>query len=394
MPAGSSDVPSSAPRYGFLDLYRGLFVLIMLEGHAARELLSPAAKATDAFALHELLHGLTGPGFFFGAGFTFTISTQRRWAQLLSSPTEFTKRVGRVLALIIIGYALHIPFLSLSKTLAQATPTQITFLWSFGVLQCIGFSLLLLYFLLAVLRDETALIAGIVLALLAVVTASPALWRWSLTAPLPRFVSAMFNTLSGSPFPIIPFSGFVLAGALTSWLFLRSTQWERTHRFMLGALFIGLLLIGTSVLTELTGPEPFSSPIFWSVSQTYFWLRTGMLLLLLAALWAFEQRLHRYHAFWLPRWIVLVGIESFFVYIVHLVLLYGWASNPLFNIRSWFGNNLSVFSMLVVLAPLVLICIALAAVWHWFKRSHPILRKGIYVWFVFMLLWSFLMNPY
>jgi uncharacterized membrane protein len=137
-----------AGRYRFLDLYRGIIVLFMLEGHVIRELLSADIKATYLFSLHEIFHGVTAPGFLFGAGFTFAIATQRRWEQSLTFTPGFFRRVWRALLLILIGYALHFPFLSLQKTLNEATSTQWNTFLLFDVLQCIGIGLLLLRLLL------------------------------------------------------------------------------------------------------------------------------------------------------------------------------------------------------------------------------------------------------
>ncbi len=395
-PTRSSTVPasSSAPRYGFLDLYRGLFILLMLEGHVVRELLSPAARASGMYALHEIIHGITGPGFFFGAGFAFTISTQRRWDQVTRAGVPLLRRIRRSLLLVGLGYALHVPFLSLTKTIAEAAPDQLAAFWAFGVLQCIGVTLLFLYLLVFALRDERALMAGILIAMVAVVTGTPAVWSWSGQGSLPAPLAAVFSTNSGSPYPLAPFSAFVLAGALVSWLFLRAVQQERERLFLRVVLTAGVVLVALSVVAELFKPAPFSAETFWSVDRTFFGIRLGVLLLLVGGLWSLEQTATRRDVPWLPRWIILLGIESFFVYIAHLLLLCGWTTNTAWNVRAFFGPTLSWPGAIAVFVAFIPVTTVLAGWWHWLKRQHPVLMRGVYVWMSFILVWSFLVNPY
>ena len=78
----------------FLDLYRGIIVLFMLEGYVVRELLNTESKTTYLFALHEIFYDITAPGFLFGAGFTFAIATQQRWGPSDCIHTWFFFRRG------------------------------------------------------------------------------------------------------------------------------------------------------------------------------------------------------------------------------------------------------------------------------------------------------------
>ncbi len=366
----------------------------MLEGHITRELLSAGARTGGLFTIHEILHGITGPGFFFGAGFAFTISTQRRWDQVTHAGLPFLRRIRRALLLIGLGYAMHVPFLSLTKTIAAASADQLAAFWAFGVLQCIGVTLLFLYLLVFIVRDERALMIGILFSLAAVVWLTPALWSWSKAGTLPSPVAAMFNTGSGSPYPIAPFSAFILAGALVSWLFLRAVQQERERLFQRMLLAVGLILVGASLAAELFKPVPFSVGTFWSVDRTFFGIRLGVLLLLLSALWRLEQATSRRNVPWLPRWIVLLGIESFFVYVTHLLLLCGWTTNVTCNVRAYFGPSLSWPAAFAVIVAFIPVVVVLAEGWHRLKRQHPVLMRGVYAWMAFAVVWAFFANPY
>ncbi len=383
-------------RYRFLDLYRGFIVLMMLEGHVLRALLTADAQRSSLFVLHELAHGITGPGFLFGAGFAFAIATQRRWEYLLFLTPAFFRRAGRVLLLVIIGYALHIPFLSLTKMLEQAMPQQWTVFFSFDVLQCIGVTLLGLRLLLLVLRSETSFIRSVVLILLAVVYATPFFWSQDLDHTVPRFVSMALNGLGASPFPLFPYSGFLLAGAAVAWDFLRHAQQGTENRFVRNLAILGLILVVAGYFLDWLPFQTYRSYNFWFTSPNYFWMRLGILCLLLSGLWFFESLVvHREDSdVWMPKWLIILGVESFAVYILHLVVLYGWVTNPQQNMAAWWGLRLPLGPTLVALSGFTLVMVLISQLWHYVKKQHPILMKGVYWYLGLTVGYYFFTSPY
>jgi len=383
-------------RYRFLDLYRGLIVLFMVEGHVLRALLTPESQRSPLFTLHELAHGITGPGFLFGAGFAFAIATQRRWELLLSFTPAFWRRAGRMLLLIGIGYALHIPFFSLKKILEQSTPQQWTAFFSFDVLQCIGLTLLGLRLLLVVLRSETLFVRVVIALLIFFVYTTPFFWSKELSDRLPDFVAMGLNGVGGSPYPLFPNSAFVLAGTVMAWRFLRCAQEGKEDKFVRNLTIVGLLLIVAGHALDWLPYRTFPEYNFWNTSPNYFWIRLGVLFVLLASLWLFESLVvHREVVdVWMPKWLIVLGVESFVVYIAHLVVLYGWVVNPEFNMTVWWGLRLSTAPTIAVLVGFTLLMIALSQLWHYVKRRHPVLMRGVYWFLGFTFLYYFLTNPY
>ena len=383
-------------RFGFLDLYRGIIVLFMIEGHVVRELLSSSLKASAGFSFHELFHGVTAPGFLFGAGFSFAIATQRRWHEAVAFSRGFLRRSWRALSLILLGYALHIPFLSLSKTLAQATGVQWTAFFLFDVLQCIGFGLLFLRLLVFVVKDERWFIGLTIIVLLANIYTTPLLWNTQINQSLPLLLSSGVNGLSGSPFPLFPFMGFLLAGTCVSWMFLRAAQLGREENFIRGLLASGILLIITSYVFDILPFHSYSQYSFWTSSPNYFWMRLGVLFVMLSGLWYFEDFISsKDHAnTWMPRWLVVLGIESFFIYIAHLIILCGWVINPRYNLRYFWREDLSVVQSGAIAIILTLIMIPAASIWQYVKKRHHIIMRGIYWWLGFYITYSFFMNAY
>ncbi len=382
-------------RYDFLDLFRGIIVLFMIEGHVVRELLTPELRAAKFFAFHEIFHGITAPGFLFSAGFTFAIAAQKKWKEAVTLNTNIFRRIWRAVILVLIGYALHLPYLSLEKTLHEATPDQWNAFFAFDVLQCIGIGILLLRLLLLVVKREDVFIASLCALTLAVVYASPFFGSGSF-ARLPLFFSSAFNTSTGSPFPLFPFLGFLFAGAFVSWVFLRSAQSGKEASFMRWTFGGGIFLLVVGYCLDSFPLRTYTVYNFWSTSPNYFLMRLGILFLMLSVLWFFED----IFASKTPssnralRWLAMLGMQSLFVYIAHLLVLYGWVVNPEWNLRHWFGGNSGMYTSLLVSFFLICSMIPAAFAWRYLKINHPILTAGLLWWMGFSLAWSFLFHPY
>jgi hypothetical protein len=381
-------------RYAFLDLFRAFFVILMVEGHVVRALLSPEAQASEGFRLHELLHGITGPGFLFGAGFAFSIAAYRRREQMRSLSPAFLRRLWRAVNLILIGYALHLPFFSLQKTITAATVEQWNELLAFGPLQCIGFSLLFLRMLFLLTRTDRRFLATLAVVTPAIAYATPFLWSPEISAAVPRPIAMALNGLGGSFYPLFPFSAFVLAGAGISWVFLKSIDRLRTTQLAARLATAGLVLVITGVGLDAVPFATYPVYDFWHTSPNYVLIRLGILLLLLALFWLLFGTREAPTGTPVPGWLVTFGIESFFVYIVHLVLLFGWLPNPTFNLEQYLGSSLGPVSAGCLALGLVALLLPLASVWRFLKKEHPLIVAGLHWWFWGIFLSIFLRSPY
>lgn len=387
---------STPQRYQFLDLYRGLIVLFMLEGHVVRALLQPAVQATPAFELHEIFHGITAPGFLFGAGFTFAIATQRKWDELSTWSAGLLRRLWRMVLLVATGYLLHIPYFSLRKTIAESTPEQWDTVLAFDVLQCIGVTLFFLRLLFVIVRSETMFLS-VVAALLAVIVAgTPLAWEPASTESLPRWLAMAVQGRQGSVFPLFPYAAFIFAGVLVSWEFLRFAERGNEARFMKLLAFSGVGLVVSGSVWDILPYQLYPSYDFWFTSPAYVLIRLGILVLLLAGLWFFEAHVrHRErHDLWMPRWLITLGVESLFVYIVHLVILYGWVVNADQNLEEWWGLRLTLGESILVFIALTLVLALAARLWHYAKKRHPILMQGVYWWLGLVVVWELVSRPY
>ncbi|HVN48557.1 MAG TPA: heparan-alpha-glucosaminide N-acetyltransferase domain-containing protein [Bacteroidota bacterium] len=382
-------------RYVFLDLYRALIVLFMLEGHVLRELIVPSLHATQFFAWHEIFHGISGPGFLFSSGFTFAIAAQRKWQQAIVLNKKFFQRLWRILLLIFIGYGLHVPYLSLSKTLAQATSMQWSNFLAFDALQCIAVGLLIVRLSLFFFKQERPFIIFIAVLLLIFVYTAPYCWILPIHT-IPLWLTSILNGVTGSPFPLFPYVGFLFAGVLTAWLFLREAQSGNAVRYIRSMLFVGTGILFAGFLLDALPFQTYPVYDYWHTSPNFFLIRLGILLLMLGSLWHIEKFLS-FHNLLQTRgthWFIVLGIESLFVYIAHLVVLCGWTINAEANLRWWFGGKCSFAAALLISAAVILAMIPMALFWNYLKKNHLIVARGISWWMGFCIAWSFLFHPY
>ncbi len=307
----------------------------MLEGHLVRQLMGMAWQEGPVFRAHELFHGLTAPGFLFGAGFTFAIATQRKAHVLKGWSWPFYRRLWRGVLLVLIGYALHLPFFSLSKTLRSADPSHWTAFLQFDVLQLIGLSIVLLRLLYLLARDDRRFLALVIVSGAMIALTAPAVWASEAVHGGPLWWSTALTGRYGSAFPVFPNLAFVLAGVVASWGFLRARRAEAERRYMSRLLAIGATFIAGGWLMDLVPFTLHEGMDFWTTGPIFFWMRLGLLLLGMGGLWFAEDRVvgtagERYM---LPGWLTTLGVESLFIYIAHLLFLYGSALNPEFVFR-------------------------------------------------------------
>lgn len=346
--------------------------LVMVQGHVFDHLLSPLARAEPLYQLEVILHGSTAPGFLFASGFV---------AGLPRSPLSVKaslRRARRLLFVLGVGYALHLPYFSFWKTLT-APPAEKAALFACDALQLIAVTQL---FVLAVqwLAGQRWTVVTGSLAILAV-AAGPLVWTSRLSASLHPALAAYVDASSGSPFPVFPFSLFVLAGTVAGAELGREDALVRKSRSV--AWGAGLIAAGLALYF------PFESVVdFWGVSPSYALLRLGGLLILLQLV----ERAAR------NEWtgigtLALLGHETLLVYVFHLYLLFGSVVVPAPPL-GWLAGSLGFLGCFAVVLLMVPVLLCAAWLWHRTKQEVP-QRAGLLLTVATTaLLFEFLARPW
>ncbi|MBI4547268.1 MAG: hypothetical protein HY707_04755 [Ignavibacteriae bacterium] len=352
-------------RYLFIDLYRSAVIFFMLEGHVLRAVLTSEIQQTPIFQLHELFHGLSAPAFLFGAGLTFVISTRKRWGDYHHWGPPLARRIRRLLFVILLGLFLNLPFFSIRKIIIEGTTDTSLQLFQCEVLTCIGIGLLALHGLVFFFKTE-ARFYGVVIALTAAVCfLTPIVWDIDFLSYTPSFIAQLFNSTHGSPFPLFPFVGFLFAGVLVSWEFLVAMEKQQAHRFIRNLTLFGVIFIASGIMFDALPIRIYRTYDFWYTSPNYFLIRLGALMLLTGGAWYMARKRTRVNPL-----LTVFGKESLFVYVLHLVVLYGSAANPEMNVQTVLGINLPLLQSIGLFVLFTLVMLLATLVWNYLKEKR------------------------
>jgi fucose 4-O-acetylase-like acetyltransferase len=348
----------------YIDAFRGLMALVMVQGHAFTALLSPTLQANPLVVFQNIFHGSTAPGFLFASG--FVVGLPRAPLSLHAS----LRRAWRLLFIFGVGYFIHLPYFSLQKTLS-ASPAELAALFACDALQVIALTQLLVVLLQGIAGIHWTVLAG-VMALIVMAT-SPWIWASNVATHAPLALGAYLDASSGSHFPFFPFATFVLAGTVAGAVIGRQEPRKRHRRQVIG----GAALV--------TGGWLLSFPLqryvdFWGPSPAYTLMRIGGLLLLLRLVELAADREWRGVAV-----LALLGHETLQVFVLHLELLYGGVLWPAPALSRLAGQLGLVATAAVLLAMLPVLFVA-AWAWHRLKvrapREASLLLVFLSTWFL------------
>jgi hypothetical protein len=352
-------------RFLFIDLYRSAVIFFMLEGHVARVVLAQEFQQTWWFRLHELFHGITAPAFLFGAGLTFVISTRKRWEEFHSWGPRLARRIGRLLFVLMLGLALHLPFLSARKTILEGSAQDFLQLFQCDVLICIGVGLLALHAVLFFLKTEARFFGLVLTIALAVVFLTPIVWEIDFLNILPIPLAQLMNSRHGSQFPLFPYVGFLFMGVIVSWEFRVFVERHQEVLFVRRLLLLGAVSVIAGIAAELIPVRWYAHSDFWYTGPPYFFVRSGVLMMMIAGFWHLERMISSQR-----RVLTVFGRESLFIYVLHLVLIYGSVMNAPVNLQAFMAGSLGVFSSLLACILFITAMLGIALGWNTLKEKH------------------------
>jgi uncharacterized membrane protein len=350
-------------RYTFIDLLRGWAIILMIEPHVFNTFLLPNLKQTGWFSVVSFINGLIAPAFLFVSGFVFEISSGSKLDDMRKFKLPFWKKLWRIISIILIGYALHLPYKSLSKIINKSTPEQLQSFFAVDVLQCIGVGLLVLFALRLIIRSDK-IYHYILIGLTIIVTAiSPIFRKTEFTDYLHPVFANYFNRLNGSLFPVFPWLNFILAGAIFSKYFLDAASNGKEEKFIKATTFTGIVMLLTGHLFysglfpgSLTSILP--NPVF-------FIERLGYVLVFTSLCWYYAKWRNTKQSFVLDA-----SRESLLIYWLHLLVIYssmfGWKS-----LANSLGPNLNLVESIGVTIALMVLMVLIAKLWSWTKIKFP-----------------------
>lgn len=335
---------SKGQRFAFLDAARGIAVLWMIQVHVTNVILDPVLRSSWWFNILNISNGYVAPTFIFCAGSGLWIALSRRGEKYLEAGTElwtYLKRLGYVL---FCAYVMHTPVFSLQRMLAMPEKAWLSWL-QFDVLHVIVYASLAALTVFLVLRDlqRTTLAFGLIAAIIMAIS-------WI----VPR------NGIS--QFPLLPWSGYLFAGAAITGWFMQSPE-----KLRLARLFVIIGLVGPVLLFVSKGLS-ISMPwdAVWWRSPGGLLFRVCATLLLLGSLFHAEELLANSRV---GRLLVSLGNESLFMYVSHLLLVYGslvpWLDTLVGRHHFGIGTTLIMWIAVTVLFTLLMLA------WRRLKTDWP-----------------------
>jgi uncharacterized membrane protein len=382
----------SQRRLGYIDQFRGLATVFMIETHVLNALLMTSMKSETAFKYADFLNGLVAPSFLFVAGFSFTLALSRKGAAYRTFSPDLVRHLRRLLFIWAMGYALHIPFFSLRKSVYGASPAEVLAFTGVDILQCIAATLVVLHVVRVLVRDDRKFNAVLYSLFAVTFLAAPLAGMIDFRNYVPLGLAQYFNRTNGSLFPLFPWAAFLIGGTIASQFMMNHADPADSGRAGKGVLkkilSVGLCAVAGGAVFSALEKHFLADPHFADYSPFWFMLRFGMLLVILYGIAIYEEgRRSEFSA------VKLFGRESFFVYIVHLIVVYG-SSVKFPSLANLIGPRLDYAECVGVFVLLTAVMYFVALAWNHMKRNDYDVSRQVQYGFIAVFLYFFISRPY
>ncbi|MFA7289021.1 MAG: heparan-alpha-glucosaminide N-acetyltransferase domain-containing protein [Melioribacteraceae bacterium] len=348
-------------RLVFIDLLKGLVLLIMIEVHVFNSLLLLQFKEASWFSIVNFINGLVAPSFLFASGFTFILSTSKTFDSKFDK-TIFLRKLKRISVIFLLGYVLRLPYLNLTDLINKSSELQMNIFLSVDILQCIAVGLFIFVISSAIFNKEKSNLTFLIIATFITILISPVMWKIQFDNFMHVGVANYFNRINGSLFPLFPWIAFIFSGGIAAHYYLILKKSGETNKYFNSILITGVLftVIGYFVYMNLSGivfsgiiPHPF-----------FFIERLGIILFLLYFLNLINNIIDLSNSF-----LVKVSKESLIVYFLHLELIYlGFFNGK--SLATVYYEKLNLLEASGVTLIIILSMIAAAYIWNYVKIHH------------------------
>jgi uncharacterized membrane protein len=316
-------------RRAYLDWLRGLAVLIMVEAHTLDAWTRAADRDRSEYKWAIVIGGFGAPIFLFLAGVALALAAGSRLEKGMTE-SEVSARARRR-GWEIFGLA----FLFRLQSAVLGSGGVRSFL-KVDILNVMGLSMLGTAVIWGLVRGTAWRVILLSTAAVATAMLTPIV-RVTTLDWLPDPIEAYFKPVPAlSGFTLLPWGGFVLAGAVIGlWLDrARSTTAER--RVILWLALLGpALAVGGYAMSLL--PPIYRETNFWTSSPTFFLLRVGVLIAAIPLAYAWTTAVRGRSP------MQELGIASLFVYWIHVEMVYGFLTWPIHR-RLTFEQALLAFA--------------------------------------------------
>jgi uncharacterized membrane protein len=351
----------------FIDLLKGIALLVMIEVHVVNAFLLPSLRETWWFPILDFINGLVAPAFAFTSGMVFVISLHKGTDELRTFGKSFWRKMTRIGLLFFAGYSLHIPFFSFHKILLYPTFSNMEGLFNVDILELIASGLLILLFARIIIKTEKSFYNFTAISVIIVLLLSSLVWSIDFYNYMPLLFSNYFNKIHGSFFPGFPWWAFVFSGAYVAKFYNSARETNNEKQFAQQLIKIGVILFAASLFTSNLLFPQFLKDVRPHI--LFFPERFGVVIALLGIFWFYLNKKENYKSL-----ILDVSRESLVVYWFHLHLIY----RGLFHEKSLdniYHNQLGVPACILITVIIVVLMLTLAKFWGTMKKEYPVYAK-------------------
>jgi uncharacterized membrane protein len=312
-------VTAVSARKGYVDWARGLAVLIMIEAHTIDAWTRASDRHSAPFAYLTILAGFAAPLFLWLAGLGVAMSAARVQTRTGRRSAAVESACRRGLEIFLLAFLFRLQAFVISPGSHPVT------LFRVDVLNVMGPAMVAAGILWATSNRSAvrALVYSVAAVVLAMTTPLVRAAEW--VDMLPTWIQWYLRPAGEyTTFTLLPWAGFVMAGAAIGVIVGTASNGTNARR---ASLFIGAAGLVVSVVGYAAAFQPsiYSVPSsFWTSSPTWFAMRVGLMMAVLALLSVIPER--QGWAFSWQRPLATLGRASLFVYWIHVELVYGYAS--------------------------------------------------------------------
>lgn len=354
----------AAARRTYLDVLRGVAVLVMIEAHVIDSWTRAGDRHTFWFGASMILGGFGAPLFLFLAGVAVSLSAASK-ARRLEDDGAAARMVEKRGAEI---FGLAFLFRLQSFVISRSAPWA---LLKVDILNIMGPAIAGCAWLWGSFRSARARTLAFAVATVLIAFVTPPVRELAFLSTLPRYVQGYVRPIPGlTNFTFFPWAAFVTAGAVVGGLIDAATTARDERRLMVWCGAGGAALaLGSFAFSYL--PSPYPSSFFWTSSPAFFFLRAGILIGTVGLAFAWEKRPGAEPG---RGPMALLGRSSLFVYWIHVEMVYGVVSTPLHRglglVQAWVALGLFCLFMLA--------CAALKTRFmDWWRTRRPTPRQAM-----------------
>jgi uncharacterized membrane protein len=326
-------------RRAYIDWLRGIAVMIMFTAHATDAWTRDADRGGAIFYWRDIISGFGAPLFLLLAGVAIAFSASSKVKRGLDDGAAARAVANRGWQIFGIAFIFRL----------QMYVTSLFYRWrsifKIDILNIMGPSIAVASYVWGVSRSAWGKFFALAAATIAISFVTPSIRAASSLGVLPDAIEGYLRPAGTfAHFTFFPWSAFVFAGAAVGVILERSADRRAESTRVWGVTIGGAVLAAGSYAASFL-PSPFPNSYFWTTSPAFFFMRTGIMLAAFGAAWIWSEMI------WRDRWqpLVLLGQTSLFVYWVHVELVYGYFTKPLYRLLPFWGSCIGVVLLTIVM---------------------------------------------